>query len=456
MLPQSFASCLGVTFQTFIILATITKTATSQSWNALGAGVDGPIYCLAVYKNELYAGGRFTTAGDTPAANIARWNGVEWSPLGSGTNEAVHALFVQGGHLYVGGSFTSCGGVACSYVARWDSINWTPVGSGLNGPVFAIAEYQRTLFIGGGFSKLGVKPMNRVAAWFGNTWQDVSGGMDSTVYALKVTDSSELFADLYAGGAFTRSGLSRIAWYHPAYQTWRTTEWEGFDAPVLAFANYRDGLVVGGSFSFNGIGSSVKHLALRGYGFPGGADGDVCALLSEGNDLYVGGVFNRVGPSPGLSASHIAKWNGTSWEPLGAGTNDDVLAMAMFHGQLYVGGEFDSAGATRVNHVAVWRAITVIESMTGGPIPVSVALLQNYPNPCNPSTTIQYALPTCSHVTLTVYNTIGQIVCELVNGEMEAGYHSVEFDAPGLSTGVYFYRMKAGDFTETRRLLLLR
>lgn len=67
-------------------------------------GVDGLVYCLAVYKNQLYAGE----------------------------------------------NFTSCGGMAYSYVARWESTNWTPVGSGLNGSVFSMAEYQRTLFIGGG------------------------------------------------------------------------------------------------------------------------------------------------------------------------------------------------------------------------------------------------------------------------------------------------------------------
>jgi hypothetical protein len=234
---QPFASSLKATHLAIIVLAMITTTAASQSWNVLGVGVDGPVYCLAVYKNQLYAGGKFTTAGGTPAANIARWNGVEWSPLGSGTNNAVHALLVQGEQLYVGGSFTSCGGVACSSVARWDSATWTPVGSGLNGPVFSIAEYQRTLFIGGGFSKVGANSVNRIAAWVGNNWQDVSGGLDNTVYVLTVTGLGELFADLYVGGAFNQPGLSRLAWYHPAYQVWRPTEWGGFNAPVFALAN---------------------------------------------------------------------------------------------------------------------------------------------------------------------------------------------------------------------------
>jgi hypothetical protein len=88
--------------------------------------------------------------------------------------------------------------------------------------------------------------------------------------------------------------------------------------------------------------------------------------------------------------------------------------------------------------------------------PVHVELLQNYPNPFNPSTMIRYSLPNRSQVTLTVFNTLGQQITILQNGEQEAGYHEVQFDGAGLSSGVYFYRMQVGEFVETKRLLLLR
>ncbi len=88
--------------------------------------------------------------------------------------------------------------------------------------------------------------------------------------------------------------------------------------------------------------------------------------------------------------------------------------------------------------------------------PAAFTLDQNYPNPFNPSTTIRYGLPHKSQVSLMVYNTLGQLVAQLVNGEMEAGYHEVRFDASRLSSGVYFYRLLAGTYVETRRLLLLR
>jgi hypothetical protein len=89
-------------------------------------------------------------------------------------------------------------------------------------------------------------------------------------------------------------------------------------------------------------------------------------------------------------------------------------------------------------------------------LPLEYNLAQNYPNPFNPSTTIRYSLPVRSHVTLTVYNSLGQQVATLVEGEMEAGYHDVNFDASNLASGVYLYRLNAGDYVQTRRLVVLR
>jgi photosystem II stability/assembly factor-like uncharacterized protein len=89
-------------------------------------------------------------------------------------------------------------------------------------------------------------------------------------------------------------------------------------------------------------------------------------------------------------------------------------------------------------------------------IPQSVVLLQNYPNPFNPTTTIQYRVPWKVHVRLEVYNVLGQRIAVLVDEEKESGYHTATFDGVTIPSGLYFYRLQAGNFIGTRKLTLMR
>ncbi|MCH8496526.1 MAG: T9SS type A sorting domain-containing protein, partial [Balneolales bacterium] len=89
-------------------------------------------------------------------------------------------------------------------------------------------------------------------------------------------------------------------------------------------------------------------------------------------------------------------------------------------------------------------------------LPSEVSISQNYPNPFNPTTNISYQLPENTQVRLAVFNTLGQQVAVLVDGVMSAGSHTVTFDASGLSSGVYIYRIEAAGQVVSKRMTLVK
>jgi photosystem II stability/assembly factor-like uncharacterized protein len=141
---------------------------------------------------------------------------------------------------------------------------------------------------------------------------------------------------------------------------------------------------------------------------------------------------------------------GQTWEECSAGLGSSTVSSltCSFDGYLWCG----------TPDKGIYRSVSPITGIGTGSIPDEsrFRLEQNYPNPFNPSTTIRYGLPHKSNVTLSVFNTLGQRVAQLVSNEMETGYHEVKFNGAGLSSGVYFYRIQAGEFVAIKRLLLLR
>jgi hypothetical protein len=124
-------------------------------------------------------------------------------------------------------------------------------------------------------------------------------------------------------------------------------------------------------------------------------------------------------------------------------------------------GVTDLAGiALASNYVWSFTTVTAGTAVENGLAPQAFALLQNYPNPFNPSTRIQYSLEKAGMVSLKVYNVLGLEVATLVNGRQEAGSYTVPFGINagtlGLSSGVYFYRLEAGSFVSTKKLVLMK
>ena len=101
--------------------------------------------------------------------------------------------------------------------------------------------------------------------------------------------------------------------------------------------------------------------------------------------------------------------------------------------------------------------VTVTSLITGDPtLPDAYSLSQNYPNPFNSSTVIQYELPEAAWVRLEVYNMLGQVVTTLVDGNRQAGFHSYNWNANNFASGIYFYRITAGKFRASRKMVIVK
>jgi hypothetical protein len=103
-----------------------------------------------------------------------------------------------------------------------------------------------------------------------------------------------------------------------------------------------------------------------------------------------------------------------------------------------------------------YGTLTGVRGDRGNASPNDFDLSQNYPNPFNPSTTITYDLPARSHVRLRIFNVLGQEVATLVDGNVEAGGHQVQWNAGRLASGVYLYQLKTGGHVETKKMVVLR
>jgi len=177
------------------------------------------------------------------------------------------------------------------------------------------------------------------------------------------------------------------------------------------------------------------------------ANTNVNALAVSGSNLFA--ATGSVNGSPGCV--FLSTDNGTSWTSVNSGlTGIWVSSLAVSGPNIYAG----TIGC------GVWRRplLEMVTSVQPGirEVPRQFLLNQNYPNPFNPSTTIRYDLPRSSMVRLNVYDILGREVAVLVNERKNAGSYEVKFDAVRLASGVYFYRIQAGDFIQAKKLVVIK
>ena len=137
-------------------------------------------------------------------------------------------------------------------------------------------------------------------------------------------------------------------------------------------------------------------------------------------------------------------------------TTDNVAVGAGLPTFIIVGVTDDDSSAVHVDEVWYNETPTGMGISDDAPIASSYELGQNYPNPFNPTTHIRFNIPETGNTKLTVFNIMGEAVANLVDGVVPAGGHTVSWNAANMPTGVYFYRMESGNFSQTRKLLLVK
>ncbi|MBL9079957.1 MAG: hypothetical protein JNL08_20855 [Planctomycetes bacterium] len=301
------------------------------SWHALGSGVVGTpgssaaaVALAQLPSGDLVVGGTFQIAGGTAVANLARWNGTDWSQLSPGTyldGILNAATATANGNLVVGGSFRTIGTIAANSIARWNGTAWSPLGAGLSGSFGSVAALTSLpngdLVVGGTFTTAGTASANHIARWDGVSWSGLGTGMSGGAFVPGVAALAVLpNGDLVAGGSFATAGTASAN----SIARWDGVSWSGL------------GTGMSGGPSLPAVGALV--------------------VLPNG-DLIAGGVFQFAG---GVSVGNIARWNGTTWSPLGTGTNGPVTTLLVHpDGSLLVGGSFTTAGGIPCNCIARWN-----------------------------------------------------------------------------------------------------
>jgi photosystem II stability/assembly factor-like uncharacterized protein len=142
--------------------------------------------------------------------------------------------------------------------------------------------------------------------------------------------------------------------------------------------------------------------------------------------------------------------NGINWQEINSGLNGASLGCLIITDDDYL-----LAGT---GSIGVYRSVNKTTSVENSfvEIPNSILLDQNYPNPFNPTTKIRYQVPQFSKVSLKVFDILGNEIVKLVDQEKPAGIYEIDFDGSGLSSGIYFYQLNAGEYIQTKKMILLK
>jgi photosystem II stability/assembly factor-like uncharacterized protein len=375
-----------------------------------------------LYARKIISNGTTLFAGVDPFSVYRSIdNGLTWLPPDSGLmNIPVGYFAIRGTNIYAG---TYRYGV---YVSTDTGRTWGRLSTeGLSDlAIYGLAVDDEYLYAGTEYS--GVFRYS----FEDEMWKEVNNGLTNKQVQSVLKHEYKLFAGMYGGGLFVSTNSGDSWSLAGSTSPTNTTIWDLASLKNNIFA----------ATSKTGIFSS-SDMGITWRSSNNGVDDTEITTLAVHEDYTFAG---------GLSGVYISQDAGTSWRTINDGLVDEsrrkILTVQNSEIFLLMGSEIWCRPISEV------VSVNDIESL----IQQSFVLEQNYPNPFNSETIIPFSLPAQSAVTIIIYDALGREVSRLVHDELQSGNYSVSWNASGLPSGVYFYRLTAGTYDKTKKLLLVR
>lgn len=446
------------------------------NWTSLSSNTDERIHSVAVHNGELFAGGRFTIIGGVSASYIARYNGSVWLALAGGNldNRVFAIASYSSTELIVGGQFKNAGSLYVNYAAKWNGTSWSRMVTGMDEKIQALYKIDTSVYAGGEFNIAGGLIAHHVARWYNRLADTVSGTVryadnNQLVPAGRVwAVRKDYFTNevIVVDSGTVVNGLYRLIG-PPVFDTLRVILLpdDELDFVPTYYPSAIDWLLAGTIVP----GQNTNNIDVNVYRITPGPLSNPSAVIHGTIHLNITIPLDPPGSYPYRSKSVLYVKQNNSFRRFAVSANNESYATTSLSPGTYellafrLGYCMQSAVLTiepnttdtAVNFTLDTCSVIGIHTASSE-VPSDFLLKQNYPNPFNPATLISFSIPSAGFVELRVYDILGREVEVLVGQHLDRGSYKYIFDGGTLPSGIYFYTLTAKDFSQTKKMILIK